>query len=149
MKDVSENQPKRRHSRQRQAVYEAVQASGGHPTADDVFDMVRRQLPQVSLGTVYRNLEVLAERGDILRLDAAGGQRRYDRTTKSHCHIRCERCGRVDDVGGSEWLLDSDSRKLDTDYEITGMRVFFTGICPECQTETERISQDETSNGGQ
>lgn len=142
MNDVSENHPKRRHSRQRQAVYEAVQDSDCHPTADEVFDMVRRRLPRVSLGTVYRNLEVLAEDGYILRLDATGGQRRYDRTTKNHCHARCERCGRVDDVGGSEWLLDTDSRKLDTAYEITGIRVSFTGICPECQTDTERASQD-------
>lgn len=135
--NVSKPQPKRRHSRQRQAVYEAVQASDCHPTADDVFDMVRRRMPRVSLGTVYRNLEVLAEDGDILRLDATGGQRRYDRTTNNHCHVRCECCGRVDDVCGSDWLLDNDSRTLDTDYEITGMRVSFVGICPECQSDAD------------
>ncbi|MFW5894251.1 MAG: Fur family transcriptional regulator [Verrucomicrobiota bacterium] len=139
MTNLTNSSPKRRHSRQRQAVYEAVQASDCHPTADDVFEIVRRRLPRVSLGTVYRNLEVLAEDGEILRLDATGGQRRYDRTTKNHYHVRCERCGRVDDVGGDERLVDDDSHALDTDYEITGMRVSFTGVCPSCQSETEPI----------
>lgn len=141
MTNAVTNPPKRRHSRQRQAVYEAVQASDCHPTADDVFEVVRSQLPRVSLGTVYRNLEVLAENGDILRLEGVGGQRRYDRTTKNHCHVRCERCGRVDDVGRGEGLLDDDSQALDTDYEITGMRVSYTGVCPACQEEMHRGGQ--------
>lgn len=137
MDKASDNPPKRRHSRQRQAVYESVQASDCHPTADDVFAMVRQQLPRVSLGTVYRNLEVLAEDGEILRLDESSGQRRYDRTTKNHCHVRCQRCGRVDDVGTEGSLLNDEPQALETDYEITGMRLSFTGICPSCQAESQ------------
>lgn len=128
-----DEQPRRRHSRQRQAVYETVRSAHCHPTADDVFEAVRESVPRISLGTVYRNLEILAEDGAIQRIDVAGGQRRYDRTTGNHCHIRCERCGRVEDIEGADWILKMDSADLHTDFDVTGIQVSFNGLCPQCR----------------
>lgn len=125
--------PKRRYSRQRQAIHEVVGAREDHPTADDVFEVVRQQLPKISLGTVYRNLEFLASAGAIQRLDTTGSQRRYDRETRPHCHIRCERCGRVDDVDGMEDCLPFEEVKTRTDYRVTGAQMVFIGLCPKCK----------------
>ena len=73
---------------------------GVHPTADEVYQVVRKRLPRISLGTVYRNLDVLSESGEISRLDRCGAQYRFDGDLEQHYHIRCSSCGRVDDIEG-------------------------------------------------
>ena len=125
--------PKRRYSRQRQAIHEVVVSRGDHPTADDVFEVVRQQLPKISLGTVYRNLEFLASADVIQRLDITGSQRRYDREVEPHCHVRCDVCGCVDDVLGLRECLPFEEVKRRTDYRLTGAQMVFTGICPACR----------------
>jgi Fe2+ or Zn2+ uptake regulation protein len=86
----------------------------------------------VSLGTVYRNLEVLARHGLIRVVDDAGGPRRYDRALEDHCHVQCASCGRIEDFHldpscRMEELIEEDCR-----FEIEECRVNFVGICPEC-----------------
>lgn len=105
-----------------------------HPTADEVYGMVRRRLPRVSLGTVYRNLELMSDEGLIQKLEMGGVQKRFDGNPEAHYHVRCVGCGRVGD-------LDMPvQRKLDrvpdgaTDYKILGHRLEFIGLCPGCQT---------------
>jgi Fur family transcriptional regulator, ferric uptake regulator len=87
-----------RMTRQRQVILEQLREVCSHPTADEVYGMVRRRLPRISLGTVYRNLEMLVKAGLIRRLDMAGRQRRYDGNVEHHYHVRCSRCGCVGDV---------------------------------------------------
>ena len=95
-----DGQPIRRDTRQRALVLAAVQSAGAmHPTADDVCVCVRRVLPAVSLGTVYRNLQRLAEEGRIGVAQVGSRVARYDPTPTRHDHFVCEACGRIDDLG--------------------------------------------------
>jgi len=87
-----------RSSRQRSLILSELRKVTSHPTADEVYDMVRRIMPRISLGTVYRNLDLLVERGMVLRLGAPGGQRRFDGNAEPHPHLRCVVCSRVEDI---------------------------------------------------
>ena len=83
---------------QRQVILEAVKNTKGHPTADAIYEKVRKILPRVSMGTVYRNLNSLAKSGDIRQLDIADGTSRFDGNTDNHYHFRCEECGHIFDL---------------------------------------------------
>ena len=87
-----------RNTPQRRVILEELQKTSSHPTAAELYAKVRRRLPRISLGTVYRNLDLLAEMGKIQKLDLAGGETRFDGNPEPHCHMRCVRCGRVDDL---------------------------------------------------
>lgn len=133
-----------RRSIQRLAILEEIRKVDTHPTADDVYAMVRHRLPKISLGTVYRNLELLTEGGEIQRLESAGTQRRYDGNPVNHTHIRCTCCGRVEDLHDVE-LPSIDEIGADIrDYQITGCRLEFTGICPICRTDGRNIEKEKT-----
>ena len=122
-----------RSTRQRQVILEEVRRTFSHPTADEVYTMVRSRLPRISLGTVYRNLENLATQGLIQRLDTGGTQRRFDGNPERHYHVRCMACGKVDDIPGqADELLDRVVRNF-SDYEIWGHQLEFRGLCPQCQ----------------
>ena len=126
--------PKRtRMTQQRRIILEEMGKFATHPTASDVYDRVRRRLPRVSLGTVYRNLEILSQSGDIRKLDACGSQRRFDGSIDQHYHIRCNHCGRVDDVPLEPVMELEHALHDQCHYEVTGHWVEFTGICPKCQ----------------
>jgi len=122
-----------RNTKPRKVILEELRKVVTHPSADEIYSMVRERLPHVSLGTVYRNLDIMAESGMVLKLEMAGTQRRYDGTTDNHYHVRCRMCGRVDDLpikplGG----IESEAREAST-YEISGHRLEFTGLCPACR----------------
>jgi len=121
-----------RNTRQRKVIIEELRKVDTHPSATELYEMVRSRLPRISLGTVYRNLELLAESGEILKLES-GGQARFDGNPARHHHVRCSVCGRVDDVHRS---IEDDGldqvAKLDG-YQIQDYRLEFIGICPECQ----------------
>ncbi|MCL5103965.1 MAG: transcriptional repressor [Armatimonadetes bacterium] len=113
-----------------------------HPTADQVYEMARKVMPRISLGTVYRTLDILAERELIRRLRAGGARVRYDGNPEPHYHIRCLSCGRVDDVAFTpDPGLESAARAA-SDYEITGHHVEFTGLCPECKSRNAHSEKE-------
>jgi len=98
-----------------------------------MYDMVRRRLPNVSLGTVYRNLEILAESGVVQKIDIGGTKKRFDGNVDMHHHLRCTVCGRVDDVNvGTDVDLEAIVAQM-TDYTILRHRLEFIGICPKCK----------------
>lgn len=121
-----------RMTRQRKVVLEEVRRLADHPSAEEVYEGVRKQLPRVSLGTVYRNLEILSELGEIQKLELGGTLKRFDWNTKKHYHIRCINCDRVDDAPMG--FMDHVETALDdtTGYQIMGHRLEFLGLCPEC-----------------
>ena len=82
-----------RRSRQRDRILEILRGTRSHPTAEWVYGQLRRESPHVSLGTVYRNLEVLAEMGQIQKLELGGTVKRFDWNPQRHYHIRCLQCG--------------------------------------------------------
>jgi Fe2+ or Zn2+ uptake regulation protein len=116
----------------RRAILEEVRRSATHPTADEVYQEVRKGLPRVSLGTVYRNLETLARHGLIRVVDEAGGRRRYDRALDDHCHVRCRSCGRIEDFHLDPSCRMEELIQEKCDFEIEECRVSFVGVCPDC-----------------
>lgn len=116
---------------QRRVLMEELGRMRTHPTADELYQAVRRRLPKISLGTVYRNLEKMVDCGLVRKVDVPGERMRFDADTTPHYHVRCEICGRVGDVyADGEPALDA--AVLKTDFRITGFNIEFTGLCPTC-----------------
>ena len=122
-----------RKSRQRDIILRVVKNTKSHPNADWVYDQVRKEIPNISLGTVYRNLKSLAEAGEILQLEIAGHTRRFDGNTESHYHLRCQKCGLMIDL--DEPLDRSIEKRIaeKTGFKILRQRVELTGLCTKCQ----------------
>jgi len=107
-----------------------------HPTADEIYEMVRKKLPRISLGTIYRNLEILSECGLISKMEIGGIQKRFDATTENHYHIRCTVCGRVDDIDGEVFENIADRFKDLNGYKVVDHRLELVGICPSCRNDS-------------
>ncbi len=137
----------RRNTRQRQVVLEELRKLVSHPTASDVYELARRRLPRISLGTVYRNLEILTREGRIRRLDSMGSEARFDGDVSDHHHVRCVRCESVGDVHGlTDPMARADMTHLGG-YEILGYRLQFEGVCPACQeAQPPRDRDADTAN---
>ncbi|MGI6657007.1 MAG: Fur family transcriptional regulator [Desulfobulbus sp.] len=125
--------PMLRLTTQRQIILEELSKVKSHPTAGEVYDMVRKRLPRIGLGTVYRNLELMADNGMIMKIEVGGTQKRFDATTQPHYHIRCSHCGRVDDIDVPVMEELVQQAKASSPYLIIGHHVEFTGICSACQ----------------
>lgn len=124
---------KEHFSRKRAAILETLRGTACHPTADWVYGQLKPRFPDLSLGTVYRNLHYFCETGQAVSLGAVGGFERFDSRTQPHFHLVCRRCGSVVDVfgempGGEE--LEELSRR--NGCKIEGASVHFYGLCPEC-----------------
>jgi len=128
-----------RMTHQRRVILEVIQDSGDHPTADEVYQRVRKMLPHISLGTVYRNLDVLARTGMISKIGPEFTQMRYDRVTTEHYHITCIACGRIEDMPLED--RDNTMERLEialgklTKYGVFGHRLEFFGLCEQCALE--------------
>lgn len=127
-------------TQQRQVILEELRKVTTHPTADEVCQTVRQRMPHISLGTVYRNLEILAANGLIQKLELTGHQMRFDGNADYHHHVRCCNCGRVADLPAKPIGVPLGEIQLMTDFAITGYRVEFLGLCPECNKARESES---------
>jgi Fur family ferric uptake transcriptional regulator len=139
---VLQKDQKLRVTRQRKVILEELRRYNDHPSADVLYERVRTRLPRISLGTVYRNLEILTELGEIQTLELSGSMKRFDGIPKKHYHIRCLRCGRVDDAPIAPLNQIEDELYGATVYTIIGHRLEFTGLCPACS----RLSQNSQVN---
>ncbi len=126
-----------KRSRQRERILETLRGTKSHPTAGWVYDVLKKESPELSLGTVYRNLNILNELGLVRILRSGSTFDRFDADTSPHYHFVCEDCGKVEDV---ELTVDHD---LDDRVAalmgriVTGHRLDFFGLCPACQAERE------------
>jgi len=136
---VEEN--KMRMTRQRKIILEEVRKVNTHPSADEIYEMVRLRLPRISLGTVYRNLEILSELGKIQKLQLSGSLKRFDWNTNKHYHIRCVQCNRVDDAPIAPLNQIEDELYESTVFEIIGHNLEFVGLCPECSKKFAKLTQ--------
>jgi len=126
------SKPQRRLTKQRKVILEELRKVTSHPTAEDLHHLVRKRLPKISIATVYRNLEILSAEGMVLKMDLSGTQRRFDGTTQNHYHIRCSRCGRVDDVHIEPIPMIEETVQRFCGYRVESHWMEFTGICPDC-----------------
>ncbi len=126
-------------TRQRKVILERLRKVKTHPSADEVYAMVRKKLPRISLGTVYRNLEILSQLGEIQRLELGCALKRFDGNPENHYHIRCNHCNRVDDIMIRPLKNVENEINGSTDYRVTGHRIEFQGLCRRC-SQKERSS---------
>lgn len=120
-----------RTTKQRMVILETLRSVRSHPTADEIYTMTRVRLPRISLGTVYRNLDLLVRQGEILCLESAGTQRRFDGAMHAHQHVRCLRCGKIADVFPA--LKVPSVQELSVDgFTLSSVRLEFEGVCAAC-----------------
>jgi Fur family peroxide stress response transcriptional regulator len=124
-----------RGSKQRDTILRVVMNSRDHPRADWVYDQVKQEIPNISMGTVYRNLKSLAKSGQIRQLDIADGTGRFDGNTQSHYHFRCEKCGHIFDL--DEPVDESISERVakNTGFKVYRQRMELIGLCNACQLD--------------
>jgi len=128
-------------TQQRRVIMEELKKLDTHPTAYGVYELVRKRLPKISLGTVYRNLEILFEFGMIQKLETAGTQKRFDGVTANHYHVRCTKCGRVADVPVALISTIDQIAARASDFEILWHRLEFGGLCPHCRNVSTKVGQ--------
>jgi len=121
---------------QRQAIFRILHGAESHPTAESVHAAVTREMPTVSLRTVYQTLNDLAEMGEILQLDLGTGSARFDPNVDTHHHLVCEQCGRVVDVYADTAALKVAPRQRHG-FEITTTEVVFRGTCADCRSTVQ------------
>jgi len=107
--------------------------SEDHPRADWVYDQVRQEIPNISMGTVYRNLKSLVKSGDIRQLDIADGTTRFDGNTDNHYHFRCEECGHIFDLDEPVDQAISERVAENTGFKVYRQRMELIGLCNACQ----------------
>lgn len=121
---------------QRRVILEEVKKTRLHLTADELYARVRKTLPRVSIGTVYRNLEILTAQGLIHKIEQGHAQRRFDGVIEEHYHLTCTRCGKVEDapIEPSDNVLDALESALGllTKHGIFGHKLEFYGLCAKC-----------------
>lgn len=125
---------KMRMTVQRKVIHDELCSMSSHPTADEIYRSVKKKIPKISLGTVYRNLDILAQSGVIRKLELGSNQRRYDGTLSPHYHVRCLDCERVDDVSASAIDI-SKAVEHKGGYDIYGHDLEFFGMCPDCKAK--------------
>ncbi|MBN1783193.1 transcriptional repressor [bacterium] len=126
-----------KYSKQRELILNILRSSKSHPTADEVYEQARLQIPKISLGTVYRNLNFLAAEGRIQRLGFDSGIAQFDGDLRDHYHIRCTRCGRIEDVPHGTHRVTYDEVESLTGYKIHHLHLAFFGLCRECKQKRE------------
>lgn len=122
----------RKHSRQRDSILQFLMTRKDHPTADIIYMNVRQRNPSISLGTVYRNLTLLAENGEIKRLNMGDGVDHFDADASPHYHLFCEKCGGVVDLKMED--IDSVIEKAAAHFDghVAGHVTYFYGTCSRC-----------------
>lgn len=126
-----------KYSRQRELIKDFLMGRSDHPTADIVYMNIRQQIPNISLGTIYRNLALLADRGEIQRLRLGDGTDHFDADTSPHYHFICNECGCVQDLrmDGPDDILDVAREHFNG--QIAGHMTYFYGSCDRCCRKLE------------
>lgn len=137
-----------RMTNQRELILAELRKSKQHMTADELYDVVRKKMPRISLATVYRNLETLVESGMIARLEISGRQMRFDFDAQAHDHVVCVQCHRVENVILEKEEKNYPSQDVVDGYMITGRRIEFSGLCPHCQEKIKAKQGDKTMGCG-
>ena len=131
------------YSRQRESIKKYLDSHFTHPPAETVYLDIKEEFPNISLGTVYRNLNLLADMGEILRISLGNGPDRYDGRTSPHYHFICSQCGQVLDMDiGPMPEIDAAARQNFSGV-ITGHITHFFGLCPKCNIKNTFIRKGE------
>lgn len=138
-----------KYSRQREAIKDFLAARTDHPTADMIYSHIREDFPNISLGTVYRNLSLLAERGEILKLSCGDNADHFDGCTAPHYHFFCRNCQSVSDLELPDMDIINLAASRNFCGKIEGHTLYFYGICQACtarqESEEKQLSQNQAN----
>jgi Fe2+ or Zn2+ uptake regulation protein len=123
-----------RKSKQKETIFKVLKETSCHPTAEWVYEQVKREIPNISLGTVYRNLKVMKQERAVSKLDLIGTLSRYDGNTHNHYHFRCEQCGCISDVDEPMDKEINERLAQKTGFKVSYHRLEFRGLCKSCQS---------------
>jgi len=126
-----------RNSKQRNALYQYLLSTDTHPTAQELYEALRPDFPNLSFGTVYRNLGILEQQGMVRRLGRGSTFDRFDATVEPHYHFICDKCGRIYDLPLNVDLSLEEKVAQATGHTVTAHELDFHGICVHCK-EAER-----------
>lgn len=131
---------KLRYSKQRETIYQVLKEDNSHPNVDTIYMNVKKIIPDISLGTVYRNLNLLADHKQILRLDVGDGVIHYDARIDPHFHFVCDECSQIYDMMIDEDLISSFIDKVAElcHHQITSAEIIFHGVCHHCSQKNQR-----------
>ena len=122
-----------RSSRQREIILEELRKLKSHPTAEALYKLVSKRMPKISLGTIYRNLDLLSKQKIIHKIEVGGFRARFDGDTDNHYHIYCTNCGKINDVDDfSGKIINIELSKI-KGYTVEGYHMNFYGICSDCR----------------
>lgn len=124
-----------KYSKQKELILQTVKENKIHPSAETVYDLVRKNIPNISLATVYRNLNKMSEMGLLQKLDNVDGVARFDGELSDHYHFICEKCGKIFDIDKDEIpnLEELIARK--SNFEITAYNITLRGFCHMCDED--------------
>ncbi len=134
MNDIERGQ---RSTRQRRLILDTVRHHLDHPCVETIYREVHEADERISMATVYRNLNLLAQNGEILHIKLSGADR-YDSTLKPHSHIVCLSCGAVEDVAAVSEGDDDRLAEEATGYRVYGHQTVYEGLCPACLSQNRR-----------
>lgn len=135
----------KRYSKQREMIYQSLCKTTEHPTAEMIYHWLKPESPNLSLGTVYRNLNLLADTGVIRRLSFP--IERYDANTKPHSHFQCLRCGKVYDLDSLPYDSGLDrAASQSSGYQIIRHEIVFSGVCSQC-TDSAQTTEENLRSG--
>lgn len=124
-----------KYSRQRESIRNYIANTTEHPTADMVYNSIRESYPNISLGTVYRNLNFLVDQGDVVKFTTGDGSDRFDSNTHQHYHFVCTKCSEISDIFMDLKFINNvnDSASSSFRGEIVGHNTLFYGLCEKCR----------------
>jgi Fur family peroxide stress response transcriptional regulator len=134
-----------KHSRKRDAILERIRSTDIHPSAEWVYSGLKHDFPDLSLGTVYRNIAMLKASGMLKSVGTVHGEERFDGDTSEHVHFVCERCGKVVDIAPSPLFAENDAVEIEHEYGVcvTRRQLIYFGKCGDCVEAAESEALDE------
>ena len=126
---------KLRHSHQRDMIYNYMLSTKEHPSAEMIYEVLKKEEPNLSLGTVYRNLKLLEELGMVKRVTSVNNVERYDAITEDHVHFVCSKCGALVDLPNFDESLIKSGLTQEIDGEIQWVNILLGGVCKNCRNK--------------
>jgi Fur family peroxide stress response transcriptional regulator len=137
-------QARKKHSKKRDAILEAIRSTTAHPGAQWVYNKLKPRIPDLALGTVYRNIAVFLRENSVVSLGVVRGEERFDGCVEPHPHCVCSRCGRVADLPCPDTetskLIEGGLAKSMENFTIDYRKTVFYGLCAECAGRTMKVS---------
>jgi len=131
----------RKYSKKRNAILGLIRSSKAHPQAQWVYERLKPEFPDLSLGTVYRNIKVLLEENALASVGVVQGEERFDGDSRPHAHAICRRCGMIVDLGEASTQINAYIPAIPPGFAIDIRRTVFYGLCGECSKETAALGR--------